>query len=59
MSLAAPGCSGNGYATRFFREFFPTVESCFWIVSAGRGHRWRQMFAAVQPELAQRTKSFL
>jgi hypothetical protein len=29
------GCSGTAYDSRFFREFFPTVESCFQIVSGG------------------------
>jgi hypothetical protein len=27
------GCSGTAYDSPTFREFFPTVESCFWIVS--------------------------
>jgi len=41
-----------GYATRFFREFFPTVESCFWIVSGREGRCWLQYSRPPKRELA-------
>ncbi|MBZ9986509.1 hypothetical protein LB572_05300 [Mesorhizobium sp. BH1-1-5] len=56
------GCSGAAYDSRLFREFFPTVESCFQIVSGAfpsgrgwpRGERSATVILAIRHLLAMK-----